>query len=129
LWGGISLKQKTKRRLLTLGIILALFVGGVAYVIDWAFFDIQRINGQEYLSQSTSPDGTYTVTAYLNNGGATTDFAVLARLKNNRNGKEKNIYWQYHCAKAEMQWVNDETIKINDKELNVKNEIYDYRRS
>lgn len=97
--------------------------------IDRAFFDIQRISGQEYLSQSTSPDGTYTVTAYLNNGGATTDFAVLGRLKNNRTGKERNIYWQYHCSKAEMQWINNETIRVNDKELNVINEIYDYRRS
>ncbi len=60
---------------------------GAAYAINWAFYDIQRINGQEYLDKSTSPNGTYTVTAYLNNSGATTDYAVLGRLKNNRNGK------------------------------------------
>lgn len=100
----------------------------VAYAFNWAFFDIQRINGQEYLGESTSPNGAYTVTAYLNNGGATVDYAVLGRLKNNRNGKMKNIYWQYHCEKAEMEWVTDETFKINDQQLNVKNEIYDYRR-
>ena len=102
--------------------------GGVAYAYNWAFLDIQRINGQEYLNESTSPNGAYTVTAYLNNGGATVDYAVLGRLKNNRNGKTKNIYWQYHCEKAEMEWVNDEMLKINDQQLNVKNEIYDYRR-
>ncbi len=107
---------------------MAILVGGAAYAINWVFFDIQRIKGQEYLSESTSPNGTYTVTAYLNNGGATTGFAVLGTLKNNKTRKTKNIYWQYHCEKVHMEGINDETIKINGVELRVKNEIYDYRR-
>lgn len=120
--------RKTKKYIITIFIIVFIIIGGVSYIINWAFFDIQRINGQEYLDESTSPNGTYTVTAYLNNGGATTSYAVLGTLKNNKNGKSKNIYWQYRCEKAEMEWLNDETIKINGIELNVKSEIYDYRR-
>lgn len=122
------MRQKIKKRIIIISIIMVICAGGVVYAINWAFFDIQRIKGQEYLNESTSPDGTYTVTAYLNNGGATTDYAVLGRLKNNKTGKMKNIYWQYHCEKAEMEWVNAETIKINGKDINVKNQIYDYRR-
>ena len=117
-----------KKYIIAISIIIFIIVGGIYYVINWAFFDIQRINGQEYLNESTSPNGTYTVTAYLNNGGVTTSYAVLATLKNNKNGKSKNIYWQYRCEKAEMEWLNDDTIKINGIELNVKSEIYDYRR-
>lgn len=120
--------RKTKKYIITIFIIVFIIIGGVSYIINWAFFDIQRINGQEYLDESTSPNGTYTVTTYLNNGGATTSYAVLGTLKNNKNGKSKNIYWQYRCEKAEMEWLNDETIKINGIELNVKSEIYDYRR-
>lgn len=119
---------KTKKHLMIIFIIIAIMIGGIAYAINWSFFNIQRINGQEYLTESTSPNGTYTVTAYLNNGEATTGYAVLGTLKNNKTGKNKNIYWQYRCEKAEMEWLNDETIKINGIELNVKNEIYDYRR-
>jgi hypothetical protein len=119
---------KTKKHLIIIFIIIAIMIGGITYAINWSFFNIQRINGQKYLTESTSPNGTYTVTAYLNNGGATTGYAVLGTLKNNKNGKNKNIYWQYRCEKAEMEWLNDETIKINGIELNVKNEIYDYRR-
>ena len=122
------MKQKTKKRLIITSISIAILLGGVAYAFNWAFLDIQRISGQEYLNESTSPNGAYTVTAYLNNGGATVDYAVLGRLKNNKSGKIKNIYWQYHCEKAEMEWMNNETLKINGKELNVKDEIYDYRR-
>ena len=119
----------TKRKqYIKICIIIAIVVIGIVYGIKWSFSDIQRINGQEYITESTSPDGKYTVTAYLNNGGATTDYAVLATLKNNKNGKTKNIYWQYHCEEADIEWLSDDTIKINEVELNVKNEIYDYRK-
>ncbi|MGG7144172.1 DUF5412 family protein [Clostridium nigeriense] len=38
------------------------------------------------------------------------------------------MYWQYHCEKAELEWISDEVIKINGIKLNIKKEIYDYRR-
>jgi predicted SprT family Zn-dependent metalloprotease len=65
----------------------------------------------------------------LNNGGATTGYAVLCTIKNNKNGKTKNIYWQYRTTKAYMEWINDDNIKINGIILNVKKETYDYRRN
>lgn len=122
------MKQITKKRLATVFIIFAATIGGIAYFINWAFYNIQRIHGQEYITEATSPNGTYTVTASLNNGGATTGYAVLGTLKNNKSGKSKNIYWQNHCEKADIQWLTDGTIKINGVELKVKNEIYDYRK-
>jgi hypothetical protein len=64
-----------------------------------------------YLTEATSPNGAYTVTAYLNNGGATTSYVTLCTLKNNKNGKAKNIYWQYRSEKAEMEWLNDEIVR------------------
>jgi len=121
------MKQITKKRLATAFIIFVVTIGGIVYFINWAFYDIQRIHGQEYITETTSPNGTYTVTASLNNGGATTGCAILGTLKNNKSGKSKNIYWKYHCEKADMQWLDDETIKINGVELKVKNEVYDYR--
>ena len=120
--------MKKRKQYIIICVIIAIVVIGIVYGIKWSFSDIQRINGQEYITESTSPDGKYTVTAYLNNGGATTDYAVLATLKNNKNGKTKNIYWQYHCEEADIEWLSDDTIKINEVELNVKNEIYDYRK-
>lgn len=106
-------------------LVLVITIG--AYVIHWAFYDIQRIDGQELLNEVISPDGKYTVTSYLNNGGATTDYAVLCSVKNNQTGKEKNIYWNYHCTEANIEWTNEDTVTINGIELNVKKDIYDYR--
>jgi len=88
---------------------------------------IQWINGDAQITDSTSPDGTYTVTAYLNSGGATTDFAVLGTVKNNKTRKTKNIYWQYHCSDAAIKWTDDENVVINGVELNVLKDEYDYR--
>lgn len=105
-------------------IILALLVYGTF----WLFFDIQRINGETEIASCVSLDATYTVTAYRNNGGATTDFAVLCTVKNNVTGKERNIYWNYHCRTADIRWVDQETVNINGVELNVKWDSYDWRR-
>lgn len=119
---------KSRKNIITIGLIITILVGGMAYGVYWAFYDIQRIKGQQYITESTSPDGTYTVSAYLNNGGATTSYSVLGVLKNKINNKTKNIYWQYKCDKAEIEWINNDTIKINGIQLQVEHEVYDYRR-
>ena len=108
--------------------ILLIILALISYVIYWAFFDIQRLDGQEIITASDSPDSSYTVTAYLNNSGATTDYAVLCTVKNNKTGKERNIYWNYHCSTANIQWLDDNIVRINGIELDVTKDLYDYRR-
>ena len=109
--------------------ILLIIFALISYGIYWAFFDIQRLDGQEVITVSDSPDSSYTVTAYLNNGGATTDYAVLCAVKNNKTGKKRNIYWNYHCSTADIQWLDDKTVSINGIELDVTKDKYDYRRN
>ena len=95
--------------------------------VHWAFFDIQRIEGQELINEAASPDGKYTVLAYLNSGGATTDYAVLCAVRNNETEKAKNIYWNYPCTEAKIVWNDEDTVTINGIELNVDKDTYDYR--
>ena len=109
-------------------IFIILFIAIGFYAVNWAFFDIQRIDGQELLNEAVSPDGKYTVSAYLNNGGATTDYAVLCSVRNNDTDKEKNIYWNYHCSEAVIEWISEDTVIINGIELNVTTDTYDYRK-
>lgn len=116
-----------KKTLLIVGIVVLLIIALLGYAIYWAFYDIQRLEGQEVIQEVSSPNGTYTVTAYLNNGGATTGYAVLCSVKNNSAGKEKNIYWQYRCTEADIVWLDEQTVQINGVELNVKKDTYDYR--
>lgn len=109
-------------------IIIVLVISFISYGIYWAFFDIQHIKGQEFICESTSPNEKYTISAYLNNGGTTTAYAVLCKLKNNSTGKKKNIYWQYRCEDAEITWKSDEIATINGIELDVTKDVYDYRK-
>ena len=120
------MKKSRKHKVI---IILLLLIFLTVYGIYWAFFDIQRIEGEEFLSESTSPDGRYTVTAYLNNGGATTDYAVLCTATDNETGRDRNIYWNYKCEKAEIEWIDEDTaiIVINGVELDVMKDKYDWR--
>ena len=57
--------KRTPKSIITALVIAVAIVGGIAYIINWAFFDIQRIKGQDYLTESTSPNGAYTVTSIL----------------------------------------------------------------
>ncbi|WP_168193833.1 DUF5412 family protein [Lysinibacillus sp. SGAir0095] len=44
-------------------------------------------------------------------------------------GKEKRkIYWKYDESKANVEWLDNVTIKINDQTLNIFNDKYDWRQ-
>jgi len=119
--------KKYMKIILPIAIMLLLLTTLLIYGIHWAFFDIQRIEGQEVIEEVISPNDTYTITAYLNNGGATTDYAVLCSVTENQTGKERNIYWQYHCSEAKIEWKDEKTVIINGVEWDVLKDSYDYR--
>lgn len=101
----------------------------IGYGVYWAFYDINRLTGGEIIAQMTSPNGTYTVKAYRNSGGATTDFTVRGQLIFNKSSKKpKNIYWNYREDTANISWIDDDTVNINGHILNLPNDKYDFRR-
>lgn len=119
--------KKYMKIILPIAIMLLLLTTLLIYGIHWAFFDLQRIEGQEVIEEVISPNDTHTITAYLNNGGATTDYAVLCSVTENQTGKERNIYWQYHCSEAKIEWKDEKTVIINGVQLDVLKDSYDYR--
>lgn len=99
----------------------------VLYGVYWVFFDWSRFK-QEVIAESTSPEGTYTIHAYLNNTHATTPFTVLGELVfNDSNKRSKKIYWDT-AESAEINWIDDSTVEINGIRISVPNETYDYRK-
>ncbi len=121
-------KCKTAAAILSVTIAITVILSAAVYGL---FFDINRIKGEELIAKSVSPNKTYTIEAYLNNGSATTDSAVLCTLcYNDKSQKKKNIYWDYRCNEAEIEWVDDDTAVINGKKLeNVNKDTYDFRRN
>jgi hypothetical protein len=41
----------------------------------------------------------------------------------------KIIYWQKNCTDNQVQWIDNEHVKINGVTLNIYKDTYDYRRS
>lgn len=117
-----------KKKLLIFSIVTIILL---AYSVYWAFFSlsISRLPKGEFISEVESPNGTYTIKAYLTNGGATTSYGIRGELNfNNSNKNPKNIYWDYKIEKANIKWIDDDTVIINGVELSVPNEKYDWRR-
>jgi len=122
-------KKKTNKKALKFLIIgILIFVGSIGYGVYWAFFDMNRLPTGDYLTEETSPDGTYTLKAYVTNGGATTSYAVRGELVfNNKNNKTKNIYWNYREETANIEWINNDTVEMNGHTLHVPNDKFDFR--
>ncbi len=121
-------ESQTVKMKLMKACIIFIVLSFFAYGVYWMFFDIQRIEGQDKIVEVLSPSNEYTVTAYLNSGGATTGWSVLGSVTYNETGKTKNIYWKYECEEADIYWVDEKTVSINGEKLNVSTDIYDYRR-
>jgi hypothetical protein len=110
------------------GGIVLLFVGMAAYGVYWMFFDMDRLPAGEYLTEETSPDGTYTLKAYVTNGGATTPYAIRGELVfNEKENKSKTVYWDAREETASISWTDPDTVVINGHTLNVPHDRFDYR--
>ncbi|WP_274309931.1 DUF5412 domain-containing protein [Solibacillus daqui] len=127
----VNLKEKKARRKKIWRILLVastLVLGVIGYAIYWFFFDMNRLPTGEYLTEATSPDGTYTVKAYVNSPSLSVDAVRGELIFNKKNGKTKNIYWNYRESRATIEWLDHQTVVINGHTLHVPNDRYDFRR-
>lgn len=79
---------------------------------------------EELIETSESPDGTYTLEAYLTNGGASTDFGIKVYQRTD-NGSEL-VYYHYHRSEVTIEWQSDSVVVINGTPLDLsKGETYE----
>ncbi|MZP43783.1 hypothetical protein GTO89_12085 [Heliobacterium gestii] len=122
------LRVKRNIRYAIVGILLFI-ISAFSYGIYWLAYDMDRLPEGEYLTEATSPAGTYTVKAYRTNGGATTAFAIRGELVFNKQKRDpQNIYWNYREDQAEINWLDDDRVVINGHELHVPHDRFDFRR-
>ncbi|WP_255731226.1 DUF5412 domain-containing protein [Solibacillus palustris] len=124
----VDKKARRKKFIRILLMVSALFLGVVGYAIYWAFFDMNRLPKGEYLTEAISPDGTYTVKSYVNSPSLSADAVRGEIIFNKKNGKTKNIYWNYRESRATIEWLDHQTVVINGHKLQVPNEKFDWRR-
>ncbi|WP_438319044.1 DUF5412 domain-containing protein [Sporosarcina sp. FA9] len=117
--------MKILKGLIIVGLLFAALVG---YGVYWMFFDMNRLPTGEYLTEETSPNGKYTLKAYVTNGGAPTAYAVRGELTfNKKNNKTKNVYWNYREESAKITWTDNNTVVINGHTLDVRRDKFDFR--
>ncbi|MEK4425266.1 DUF5412 domain-containing protein [Solibacillus sp. FSL K6-1523] len=119
---------KRKKIVKVILIISFLFTGFIGYGVYWAFFDMNRLPTGEYLTEATSPDGTYTLKTYVSGTSLSADAVRGELVFNKRNGKTKNIYWNYRESTAKIEWLDNKTVVINGHTLEVPNGNYDWRK-
>ena len=83
----------------------------------------------ELMESVQSPDGTYKINSFLVSGNATVAFCVRCEVVEIASGEKRNIYWEYRCETAVIEWVDETTVEINGKQLNVLTDSYDWRNN
>lgn len=125
----LSNTNKKSNKRLTVIVISLILLGLIGYAVYWAFYDMNRLPKGEYLTEETSPDGTYTLKAYLVNGGATTSYAIRGELVlNNKDNKTKNVYWNNNEETATIEWIDKNTVVVNGHTLHAPKDRFDYRK-
>ncbi len=121
-------KRKKGNKILKIFLVVGLLlIGIIGYGVYWAFFDMNRLPTGEYITEETSPDGTYTLKAYVSSTSLSADAVRGELIFNERNGKTKNVYWNYRESTAKIEWIDDDTVVINGHRLNVPKEKFDFR--
>ena len=120
-------KKKGNKILKIFLVVGLLLIGIIGYGVYWAFFDMNRLPTGEYITEETSPNGTYTLKAYVSSPSLSSDTVRGELIFNDRNGKTKNIYWNYRESTAKIEWIDDDTVVINGHRLNVPKEKFDFR--
>lgn len=108
-------------------IVTLIFLGVATFKISSSireFNDRFKVS-EELLGETVSSDGKYKVEAYLINGGATLDWSVKCYLREGESKKE--IYRDYHINEANMIWIDNDTISINNHNIDLPNGKYDFR--
>lgn len=126
----IAKKSRKRKKIIKISALIGvLLIGMIGYGVYWAFFDMNRLPVGEYVTEKTSPDGTYTIKAYRTNAGETTSYSIRGELTfNNSTQKTKNIYWNNREDTAKINWLSNDKVVINGHTLEVPNEKYDFRQ-
>ena len=117
--------MKLLRILLAILIVITVIIG---YGYYHFMYSMDTLPQGEFLKESTSPNGEYTVRVYVNSPALSSD-AIRCEAVNNKKGTVRNIFWAYKISDVVIDWLNDEMVVIDGKVLNIRTDHYDYRRN
>lgn len=123
-------KSNAKKKIAISAALIVIVVVALVCIYHF-FFSTAAIKGEKFMGEYPSPNSTYTVEIYQNDGGATNGYATLGVLrKKSDSSYARNIYWENNTDSAEIEWLDDNTVIINGRKIqNVLKDKYDFRYS
>ena len=106
-------------------IYILLFVFLAIYCIDWFYFDYTRFK-DEYLFESTSPNESFTIKIFRSKTDTVTPI-VLGELTINKKNKETKFIYFDEVDNAKIEWLDDDTVLINNVPLELPEEYWHIR--
>lgn len=108
---------------------LTVIVNLVFFAIDNFTNDMDDLPEGRFLfsTMSTDPQQTYTVQLYHVSEEDSLKDAVRAVRITNATGEKKNIYWVVGETNAMVTWDSEFTVVINDKKIDIRTQVYDWR--
>lgn len=91
--------------------------------------DIDELPQGEFMYSLMSPDGQNTLSLYrvTISGVGSAIRGEVAELLPSGEIEKRNVYWQTNTSSAVSAWVDETSVVINDKVVNLNGEPYDSR--
>ena len=126
---GVLTMKKTVITIISIILGIALVFSLAMLIRNYIVPVLTIANSQKNVQETflCSPDGKFNLEAYRTEPGATVDYSVRVYMIN---GNQKEIiYNAYHESEAKIDWVDNTTVSINGKTLDMSSgETYDWRK-
>lgn len=90
---------------------------------------IQGVPKGDLVAESLSPNKNYQLRLYELGGEATVDFGRIGEIEYLDKDVNKVIYFNYHENKNHIKWLSGTIVNINGKTLDVRQDVYNYKRN
>lgn len=121
------MKKKNKILLFSAPIVVILVIITTYFSLTKYIYGLYALPKGKFLTESTSPNGEYTVRTYKCTGDIETDVSIRGELINNKTNKKRNIYWDHKIYNANIIWDTDNSVIINAHKINLQNGKYNWR--
>lgn len=108
-----------KKWVIVLAIIFLIGIPSFA-TYDFLVVELDELPEGEFLSEYLSTNGDFTARAYL------IDRAAI-RVEIDFGNEVKTIYWSYDEHTVKIKWLNNETVDINNHQLNIFKDTYNWK--
>lgn len=123
-----KIKQKgSKKIIVRILLIICFILACIGYLVYHFTWDTQSVPKGDLLRKVNSPQRENCAYIYQGTEGATVDDSVIVEIKNNKTNKKKIIYVQYHQSDVTTKWINENTIQIGKRKMDIEKDVYDWR--